>query len=112
MIWLCKWDIMKDAIFDFFTDPNVKPNDTLIFYYSGHGVPDSTGGIYLSTSEINPDNPRKRGFSFEDLTRLIQECISTKIVVILDSCYSGSAKINKGHEEDVVKIASAAIQRQ
>jgi hypothetical protein len=112
LIGYVKWDIMRDAIFDFFTDPNVKPNDTLIFYYSGHGVPDSTGGIYLSTSEINPDNPRKRGFSFEDLTRLIQECISTKIVVILDSCYSGSAKISKGHEEDVVKIASAAIQRQ
>jgi uncharacterized caspase-like protein len=112
LIGYVKWDIMRDAIFDFFTDPNVKPNDTLIFYYSGHGVPDSTGGIYLSTSEINSDNPRKRGFSFDDLTRLIQECISTKIVVILDSCYSGSAKISKGHEEDVVKIASAAIQRQ
>jgi hypothetical protein len=107
-----KWDIMRDAIFDFFADPNIKPDDTLIFYYSGHGIPDSTGGIYLSTSEINPDNPRKRGFSFDDLTRLIQECISTKIVVILDSCYSGSAKISKGHEEDVAKIASAAIQKR
>ena len=112
LIGYVKWDIMRDTIFDFFTDTKIKPNDTLIFYYSGHGVPDSTGSIYLSTSEINPDNPRKRGFSFDDLTRLIQECISTKIVVILDSCYSGSAKISKGHEEDVVKIASAAIQRQ
>ena len=112
LIGYVKWDIMRDAIFDFFSDPNIKPNDTLIFYYSGHGVPDSNGGIYLSTSEINPDNPRKRGFSFDDLTRLIQECISTKIVVILDSCYSGSAKISKGHEEDIAKIASAAIQRQ
>ena len=112
LIGYVKWDIMRDAIFDFFTDTRIKPNDTLIFYYSGHGIPDSTGGIYLSTSEINPDNPRKRGFSFDDLTRLIQECISTKIVVILDSCYSGSAKISKGHEEDVVKLASAAIQRQ
>jgi hypothetical protein len=112
LIGCVKWDIMRDAIFDFFTDTRIKPNDTLIFYYSGHGVPDSNGSIYLSTSEINPDNPRKRGFSFDDLSRLIQECISTKIVVILDSCYSGSAKISKGHEEDVAKIASAAIQRQ
>ncbi len=69
--------------------------------------------VFISQRQrLHPDNPRKRGFSFDDLTKLLQECISTKIVVILDSCYSGSAKISKGHEEDVVKIASAAIQRQ
>ena len=112
LIGYVKWDIMRDAIFDFFEDPKINPNDTLIFYYSGHGVPDSNGDIYLSTSELHPDNPRKRGFAFDDLTKLLQECISTKIVMILDSCYSGSAKISKGHEDDVVKIASAAIQRQ
>jgi hypothetical protein len=112
LIGYVKWDTMRDAIFDFFADPNITPDDTLIFYYSGHGVPDSNGDIYLSTSDLHPDNPRKRGFAFDDLTKLLQECISTKIVVILDSCYSGSAKISKGHEDDVVKIASAAIQRQ
>ena len=112
LIGYVQWQNMRDAIFDFFTDPKTTPNDTLIFYYSGHGVPDSNGDIYLSTSDLHPDNPRKRGFAFDDLTKLLQECISTKIVVILDSCYSGSAKISKGHEEDIVKIASAAIQKK
>lgn len=112
LIGYVKWDVMRDAIFDFFVDSEIKPSDTLIFYYSGHGIPDSNGDIYLSTSEIHPNYPRRRGFSFDDLTRLMQDCISTKIVVILDSCYSGSAKVSKGHEDDVVKIASAAIQRR
>ena len=112
LIGSVKWDTMRDAIFDFFEDSDIKPADTLIFYYSGHGIPDSNGDIYLSTSDIDPNYPRKRGFSFDDLTRLMQDCISTKIVVILDSCYSGSAKVSKGHEDDIVKIASAAIQRR
>ena len=37
LIGYVKWDIMRDAIFDFFSDPNIKPSDTLIFYHSKTG---------------------------------------------------------------------------
>jgi hypothetical protein len=34
-----KWSVMRDTIIDFFSDQAVRPEETLFFYYSGHGVP-------------------------------------------------------------------------
>jgi len=34
-----KWAEMREAIIKFFTQ-NVKSKDTLLFYFSGHGIPD------------------------------------------------------------------------
>src|SRR5215211_8443693 len=94
---------------NFFTDSCIKPSDTLLFYYSGHGIPDVDGDIYFATSEIDHNFPYKRGFSFNELAKMIQRTISTRIVVILDCCYSGSARISKGHEEDAARLGTVAI---
>ena len=94
-----KHEILREAIYDFFTNPDIKAEDTLLFYYSGHGIPDVSGDVYLSSSEINPDAPFRKGFSFTELTNMIQRSVSTRIVTILDSCYSGAAKLTKGQEE-------------
>ena len=40
---------LKNAIYDFFTDEDNKPDDILVFYYSGNGIPDKFGTIFLST---------------------------------------------------------------
>ncbi len=112
LIGKISWNKMRDSIYDFFTDKNIKPDDMLVFYYSGHGVPDEDGDVYFSTSEIDPDVPNRRGFGFGELTKMMQKCISTKIVCILDCCYSGSAKISKGHEEDAVRLGIAALDKE
>jgi hypothetical protein len=107
-----KGEKVKDAIYDFFDDIRNIPDDTLLFYYSGHGVPDVDGDMYLASSDTDPDKPYRRGFSFEELTKMIQKSISTSVVVILDCCYSGSAKVSKGHEEDAAKIGRTAIDEK
>jgi Caspase domain len=113
LIGTVRWEAMSDAIIDFFSDPKIKPQDTLLFYYSGHGVPDIDGDVYLATSEINPDVPNRRGFSFNELTKMIQRSISTRIIAILDCCYSGSAKLSKGNgDEDATKLAVATIDNR
>jgi hypothetical protein len=112
LVGYISWNEMRDTIYDFFTDSDIKPEDLLMFYYSGHGVPDEDGDVYISTSELNPDMPNRRGFGFGELTKLMQKCISTKIVCILDCCYSGSAKISKGHEDDAVKLGIAALDKE
>jgi len=105
-----KFDTMRDAIYDFFDNANTKAEDTLIFYFSGHGVPAPDGDMCLASSEINPDDPYRRGFSSYELTRLIQNSNSIRIVTILDCCYSGAAKISKGIEDAAAKIGTAAIE--
>jgi hypothetical protein len=115
-----KWDKMRDAIYEFFgNDVAIKYEDTLLFYYSGHGIPDISGDgildisgdMYLSPSEIDPYLPSKRGFNFNELTKLIQNSIAGRKIIILD-CYSGAAKVSKGHEDDAAKLGTAAIERQ
>ena len=108
-----KFDQMRDAIYDFFDNRNTKADDILVFYYSGHGIPDTDGDVYLSTSEIDPDSPYRRGFSFNELTKMMNNSASTKIVTILDCCYSGAIRIGRelGKSEDdaAVKLGTAAI---
>jgi hypothetical protein len=81
---------MREAIINFFTDINNKAEDTLLFYHSGHGIPDIDGDMYLASSEIDPDAPYRRGFSFNELTKMIQRSVSIRIVTVLDCCYSGA----------------------
>jgi YVTN family beta-propeller protein len=104
---------MREAIYDFFDNPSNKPEDTLLFYYSGHGIPDPYGDVFLASSEIDPDRPHRRGFSFGDLTQAINRSVSIRIVTILDCCYSGAARVSKGgkrgNEESVVNVARSAM---
>jgi len=112
LIGYVKFDSMRDAIYDFFDNRKTIADDTLVFYYSGHGRPISDGNVCLTSSETDYYNPRRRGFSSYELTNLIQESVSSRVVEILDCCYSGSAKINiKGSEEDAAKLASDAIEK-
>jgi tetratricopeptide (TPR) repeat protein len=45
----------------------------------------------------------------KELTKMIQRSVSIRIVTVLDCCYSGAAKLSKGHEEDAAKLGTAAI---
>jgi tetratricopeptide (TPR) repeat protein len=107
-----RWETMRDTIYDFFSDENINPTDTLLFYFSGHGVPDDDQDVFLATSDIDPDVPSKRGFNFNELTKVIGDCISTSIVAILDCCYSGSARISKGREDDAARLGHSTMERQ
>jgi tetratricopeptide (TPR) repeat protein len=108
---------LKNTIYDFFTSDDIKPDDTLVFYYSGHGVPDKWGKTFLAPSEMDSDHPFKTGFSFDDLTDSMLGCNSVSIVTILDSCFSGSLKIgkgidSKGGEEVTTRIANKLVEEK
>src|SRR5437867_3871545 len=52
---------LREALREFFRGREVKPDDTLVFYYSGHGVVDGFGDHYLAPYEIDPFEPDKEG---------------------------------------------------
>lgn len=100
---------LNDAIIEFFEDNEIKALDTVLFYFSGHGVPD-TDDTFLSSTNIDVSKPRLRGFSFNDLMKEVNKCVSKKIILILDCCYSGSASLGKG-TDDAIILGTKAITK-
>jgi len=47
---------MEDAIYNLFADR--QKEDLLLFYFSGHGIKDDNGKLYLSTSTTRKQNDR------------------------------------------------------
>jgi hypothetical protein len=112
LIGRVKWDDLRCAIIDFFRNRNVNPKDTLLLYYSGHGVLDAYGDHNLAPSELDPFEPDSKGFPFDELTKMIDKSNSQRIVTVLDCCYSGAARIGKGGEEDAANAGRKAIDEK
>ncbi len=73
---------LKDAIEELFKSES----EIALFYYSGHGSIDISGG-YLCTSEVmRPDD----GLSLNDIMALVSQSKAQNKIIILDSCFSGN----------------------
>ena len=67
-------------------------NNKILFYYSGHGVPDElTKSTYLLPKDGEVVNIAQSGYNVGDLYEMLSE-ISSESVVFLDACFSGLAK--------------------
>jgi uncharacterized caspase-like protein len=106
-----KGERVGDTIYDFFVNNRNTPDDTLLFYYSGYVVPDVYGDVYLALSDIDFDNPYKGGISYVELTKVMQKCISTRVVIILDCCYRGSAMVTM-NEKDSAKVGECILDEK
>lgn len=69
--------------------------DIALFYFSGHGYIESTGG-YLITSECTDGDD---GLAMNDLMEIANNSPATNKIIILDCCHSGIAG-NKSPNED------------
>jgi hypothetical protein len=58
---------MRDTKYNFFYTGYITSKDTLLFYYSVHGVPDGFGKYYLAPSDIYKNRPSKMRISFDEL---------------------------------------------
>lgn len=64
----------------------------VLFYYSGHGLPDeNTKEPFLIPVDVNGNNPQE-GVSIIDLYSKLTKFRSLKATVILDACFSGGAR--------------------
>jgi len=83
----------------------LKPDDNLLIYYAGHGVVDNVTeqGYWLpvDAEEQNPSN----WISNSDLTSMLRAIRARHVMVVADSCYSGtlvraaSATLRTAHEK-------------
>ena len=99
------------AIIDFFRGEHVNPDDTLLFYYSGHGSPYGEHDYYFVTSETELDKPDVNGFDYDELTKLSRNSKSDKIVKIIDCCYSGAlGTLEKSNDNAQAILGREAIE--
>ncbi len=72
---------LKDKVTELFDGDS----DVSLFYFSGHGYLESTGG-YLITSECTRGDD---GFSMNELLTIANNSLPRSKVIIIDSCHSG-----------------------
>ena len=87
------------------------PEDTLYFYYSGHGMPGRNGEqLYLAPRDIVVSAFEDEDFAFANLLGDIQQARVGKVLAFLDTCFSGKAKADELVFPGVAPIMVSAEQ--
>jgi uncharacterized caspase-like protein len=66
--------------------------DTLLVYYSGHGLLDQSGELFLCTRDTRADRLRSTAVKASDLRGMMDASAAGVTVVVLDCCHSGRFK--------------------
>ncbi|WP_311243994.1 caspase family protein [Microbacterium sp. WCS2018Hpa-23] len=74
---------LREAVRELFRDDA----EIALFYFSGHGHIDETGGFLCATDADSGDD----GLSLSEVMTLANQSPATNRIIILDSCHSGAA---------------------
>ncbi|WP_370267898.1 caspase family protein [Streptomyces sp. V4I8] len=77
-----------EAIGDFYRDR--RRDDLTLLYFTGHGLKDDDGRLYLAMANTRPDSLLFTALSAEQIDQAMEGCVSRQKVLILDCCYSGA----------------------
>jgi hypothetical protein len=77
-----------ESIDEFFDQK--KPDDMLVLYFSGHGVRDQMGSLYLAVSNTIRSRLRSTAIRTEYIREAMDQSRSKRQVLILDCCNSGA----------------------
>lgn len=82
---------LKNLTIELFKDDS----DIALFYFSGHGYVENTGG-YLITSECKDGDD---GFPLSELLQIANESTARNKIIILDCCHAGFAGKKSGNDD-------------
>ncbi len=83
-------DAAREAIAEFFAGR--RRTDLLLLYFTGHGVLDSRGDLFLAAANTRSSRPRANSISASFVVSEMDECASQRQVLILDCCHSGRVR--------------------
>jgi hypothetical protein len=75
-------------IYDLFAGKS--SSDTVLFYYTGHGLRDFDGRFYLSARDTDPMKPGRDGVWSGTVHDFLERCGASRKIFILDCCFSGA----------------------
>ena len=76
------------AIGDFYRDR--RRDDLTLLYFTGHGLKDDGGRLYLAMANTRRDSLLFTALSAEQIDQAMTDCASRQKVLVLDCCYSGA----------------------
>jgi len=81
---------------------NAREDDTVIIYYSGHGAPENNK-TYWVTHNANIDDLYATALNNNEISDMLDEIESKRILTFLDSCYS-AATVNRSNQTRDVMV--------
>ncbi|MEV8114304.1 caspase family protein [Streptomyces xiamenensis] len=97
-------------IIDAVADAVAAATDTLLFYYSGHGLPDpSSSELYLALPWTRKQR-RDTACRYEDIAAALRRASGVRrVLVVLDCCFSGRALSGMGPEDGLADRADSPL---
>ena len=79
--------------------------DTILVYYCGHGIKVS-GEYFITGTDVDHEIPSESSIKFEEFEKYFLTIPTSKRILILDSCYSGSVfKKGLGADADLLDVS-------
>jgi uncharacterized caspase-like protein len=69
---------------------NRRRDDLTLLYFTGHGLKDGQGRLYLAMTDTKRDRLLFTGLSAQQIGEAMDSCSSRQMVLVLDCCYSGA----------------------
>jgi uncharacterized caspase-like protein len=92
----------RRAISEFLTDK--KPDDLVLLYFSGHGILDDRGRLYLALKDTQFNLLKATSISSSFIADEMDSCRSRRQILILDCCHSGAfARGAKGEQKAITE---------
>lgn len=80
--------VMAGRIEDFFAEG--RTDDLLLLHFSGHGLKDDAGELYLAAANTRPSRLGSSAIAASFVRRTMRDCRSAGIVLLLDCCYGAA----------------------
>ncbi len=90
---------------------SLSPDDTALFYYSGHGIEDIEGNLYLAASDTRKNNLVATSVSINDIVQNQKNSKCEKLIAILDCCNAASASKDLAKSLSTIKIPAISSGR-
>ena len=90
--------VVRQGIEDFVEDS--LPSDLLLVYFSGHGVKDESGNLFLAATDTRRDRPRSSGVEAGFVDAVLRQARARRQVLILDCCFSGAFPVGMASKSD------------
>jgi Caspase domain/Ankyrin repeats (3 copies) len=100
---------IKDQINTFLS--KARSDDMAILFFAGHGITDSRGRYYFIGHDGDMNNPSANGIKQSDFEDdLVAAIQARKVVVMLDSCQSGTATAGRRGNDDITAVVDNLSQ--